>query len=231
MISEKDIREFRQALVTLKSYLQSVQEAGGPNPFAAPQTGPAPARPGRKKKESLEDIRSEIGDCRRCSLCNGRKNIVFGEGNPKSAIMFIGEGPGADEDIQGRPFVGRAGRLLDRMIAAMKLRREDVYIANIVKCRPPGNRAPKPLESDTCIQFLDRQIRAIRPRFICALGTIAAQNLLKTDKPISVMRGKFHERDGAMLMPTYHPAYLLRNPDAKKMVWEDLQIIMKEMSE
>lgn len=229
MISEKDIMEFRQAIVSLKSYLQSVQETGGPEPFAPSSPRVAAAKPARKKKESLEDIRLDIGDCRRCPLCKERKTIVFGEGNPKAALMFIGEGPGADEDAQGRPFVGRAGRLLDKMIAAMKLRREDVYIANIVKCRPPGNRAPKPLEADTCIQFLDRQIRAIKPKFICALGTIAAQNLLKTDKPISVMRGKFHDRDGAKLMPTYHPAYLLRNPEAKKMVWEDLQMIMKDI--
>jgi len=229
MISEKDILEFRQAIVSLKSYLQSVQEAGGPNPFAPPRPASGAKKPARKKSESLEDIRLEIGDCRRCPLCKERKTVVYGEGNPKAMLMFIGEGPGADEDEQGRPFVGRAGQLLDKMIAAMKLKREDVYIANIVKCRPPGNRAPKPLEVDTCTQFLERQIRAIKPNFICALGTSAAQYLLKTDKPISVMRGKFHERDGAKLLPTYHPAYLLRNPAAKKMVWDDLQMIMKEI--
>lgn len=228
MITEKDIMEFRRAIVTLKSYLQSVQEAGGPNPFAPPQPQ-SRKNTARKKRETLEDIRVDIGDCRRCPLCKERKTIVFGEGNPKAKIMFIGEGPGADEDAQGRPFVGRAGQLLDRMIAAMKLKRGDVYIANIVKCRPPGNRAPKPLEIDTCTQFLERQIRAVKPEFICALGTVAAQYLMKTDKPISVMRGKFHERDGAKLMPTYHPAYLLRNPQAKKMVWEDLQMIMKDI--
>jgi uracil-DNA glycosylase len=227
MITEKDIMEFRQAIVSLKNYLQSVQESGGPNPFAPP--APHSGKPARKNSESLEDIRLEIGDCRRCPLCKERKTVVFGEGNPKAALMFIGEGPGADEDAQGRPFVGRAGQLLDKMITAMKMKREDVYIANIVKCRPPGNRAPKPLETDTCTQFLERQIKAIKPKFICALGTIAAQYLLKTDKPISVMRGKFHERDGTKLMPTYHPAYLLRNPEAKKIVWEDLQMIMKEI--
>lgn len=227
MISDRDISEFRQAIVTLKSYLQSVQEAGGPNPFAP--SPPAAGKPARKKSESLEDIREYIGDCRRCPLCKERKTIVFGEGNPRAALMFIGEGPGADEDAQGRPFVGRAGQLLDKMIAAMKLKRQDVYITNIVKCRPPGNRAPKPMEIDTCTQFLERQIRAIRPKIICALGTIAAQYLLKTDKPVSVMRGIFHDRDGAKLMPTYHPAYLLRNPGAKKLAWEDLQMIMKEI--
>jgi len=230
MTSEQDRDEFRQALYSLKSYLQSVRDSGGPNPFAAPAPAPerAPAAK-RKKKEKLEDIRADIGDCRRCPLCGERKNIVFGEGNPKAKLMFVGEGPGADEDAQGRPFVGRAGQLLDRMITAMKLSREDVYIANIVKCRPPGNRAPKPLESDTCIQFLERQIRALKPEIICALGTVSAQCLLGTDKPISVMRGRFHDRDGIRLMPTYHPAYLLRNPEAKKMVWEDLQKIMKEI--
>jgi len=215
--------------MSLKSYLQSVQEAGGPDPFAPSSPAPKPKRQARQKRERLEDIRLDIGDCRRCPLCEGRKTIVFGEGNPKARLMFIGEGPGADEDAQGRPFVGRAGQLLDKMITAMKLKREDVYIANIVKCRPPGNRAPKQLEADTCIQFLERQIKAIKPQFICALGTIAAQHLLKTDKPISVMRGKFHDRDETKLMPTYHPAYLLRNPEAKKMVWEDLQKIMKEI--
>jgi DNA polymerase len=232
MISDRDIMEFRQAIVSLKSYLQSVRESGGPDPFAPPAQAAARAakgKPARGKAEGLDDIRRDLGDCRRCPLCEGRKTVVFGEGSPKAALMFIGEGPGADEDAQGRPFVGRAGQLLDRMIAAMKLKREDVFIANIVKCRPPGNRAPKPQEADVCIQFLERQIMAVRPKFICALGTVAAQHLLKTDKPISVMRGKFHDRGGAMLMPTYHPAYLLRNPDAKKMVWEDLQLIMKEM--
>jgi uracil-DNA glycosylase len=227
MITEKDVSEFRQALYSLKHYLQSVDESGGPGPFA----GPAASTPEKMKarKESLQDIVDSIGDCRRCPLWKDRKTIVFGEGNPRAKLMFIGEGPGADEDAQGRPFVGRAGQLLDKMIAAMKLKREDVYIANVVKCRPPGNRAPKPLEAEACMQFLDRQIRVIEPEIICALGTVSAQYLLSTDRPISVMRGKFHDRNGIKLMPTYHPAYLLRNPDAKKIVWDDLQLIMKEI--
>lgn len=226
MITEKDISEFRQALYSLKHYLQSVEESGGPSPFTVP--APKPAK-GKARKEGLQEIVNDMGDCRRCPLCKDRKTIVFGEGSPGAVLMFVGEGPGADEDAQGRPFVGRAGQLLDKMIAAMKLKREDVYIANVIKCRPPGNRAPKPLEAETCIQFLERQIRAINPKVICALGTISAQYLLNTDKPISVMRGKFHDRSGIKLMPTYHPAYLLRNPDAKKMVWDDLQMIMKEI--
>ncbi len=227
MITDKDLSEFRQALYSLKHYLQSADEAGGPSPFASP----AASRPEKMKarKESLQDIVDYIGDCRRCPLWEGRKTIVFGEGNPGARLMFIGEGPGADEDAQGRPFVGRAGQLLDKMIVAMKLKREDVYIANVVKCRPPGNRAPKPLEAETCMQFLERQIKVIEPEIICALGTVAAQYLLSTDRPISVMRGKFHDRGGIRRMPTYHPAYLLRNPEAKKMVWDDLQMIMKEI--
>ena len=228
MITEKDLSEYKQALYSLKHYLQSVDESGGPSPFASPAAAKEPENKHRRR-ETLQEIVDDIGDCRRCPLCKERKTIVFGEGNPKAKLMFIGEGPGADEDAQGRPFVGRAGQLLDKMIVAMKLKREDVYIANVVKCRPPGNRAPKPLEAETCIQFLDRQIRAINPKIICALGTVAAQYLLDTDRPISVMRGKFHDRNGVKLMPTYHPAYLLRNPEAKKMVWEDLQLIMKEI--
>lgn len=226
MINEKELEDLRQALHTLKDYLQAVRDSGAPNPFAA-QSAQGP--PKKKGKEKLEDIRTDIGECRRCPLCEGRKTIVFGEGSPQARLMFIGEGPGADEDAQGRPFVGRAGQLLDRMITAMKLKREDVYIGNVVKCRPPGNRTPKPAESDACAPFLERQIEAIKPRVICALGTVAAHYLLQTDKPISVMRGRFHDRGGLMLMPTYHPAYLLRNPEAKKMVWEDLQKIMKEI--
>jgi uracil-DNA glycosylase family 4 len=155
--------------------------------------------------------------------------MVFGEGNSSARLVFVGEAPGADEDAQGRPFVGRAGQLLTRIIEAMKLERKDVYICNILKCRPPGNRNPKPEEIAACEPFLIRQLAAIRPKVICALGTFAAHTLLKSEAPITVLRGRFHQYQGIDLMPTYHPAYLLRNPAAKKQVWEDAQMIMKKL--
>ncbi len=179
--------------------------------------------------ENLKDIRSDMGDCKRCDLSALRSNLVFGEGNPEADLVFAGEAPGADEDMQGRPFVGRAGQLLTRIIEAMGFKREDVYICNILKCRPPGNRNPKPEEIEKCEPFLIRQIESIKPKAICALGTFAAKTLLKTDAPISMLRGRFHLYHDIQLMPTYHPAYLLRNPGAKKLVWQDMQMIMEEM--
>lgn len=179
---------------------------------------------------TLEDVKQELGDCQRCSLGRLRTNLVFGEGNPKSGLVFVGEAPGGDEDMQGRPFVGRAGQLLTRIIEAMGLKRKDVYICNILKCRPPGNRNPRPDEINACEPFLIKQLKVIKPRVICALGTFASHTLLKTDVPITVLRGKFHAYHGIQLMPTYHPAYLLRNPVAKKQVWEDVQKIMRVLS-
>jgi DNA polymerase len=178
---------------------------------------------------TLPEIREEIGDCRRCKLCSTRKNIVFGSGSPNAKLMFVGEAPGADEDIQGQPFVGRAGQLLTKMIQAMGLSREEVYIANIIKCRPPENRNPQPDEIAACSPFLLKQIESIRPKIICALGTFSAQTLLETQQKISALRGKFHAYHGVKVLPTFHPAYLLRNPNEKKSVWEDLKKIMEEM--
>lgn len=178
---------------------------------------------------TLPAIRDEIGDCRRCKLCSTRKNIVFGTGSPTAQLMFVGEAPGADEDAQGEPFVGRAGQLLTKMIQAMGLSREEVYIANIIKCRPPENRNPQPDEIAACSPFLLKQIEAIRPKVICALGTFSAQTLLETQQKISALRGKFHDYHGVKLLPTFHPAYLLRNPNEKKTVWEDLKKIMEEL--
>jgi uracil-DNA glycosylase len=175
--------------------------------------------------ETLEQIREDLGDCRRCKLALGRRNIVFGSGNPRAELMFVGEAPGADEDEQGLPFVGRAGQLLTKIIEAIEMRREDVYICNILKCRPPGNRNPEPDEIASCEPFLLRQIAAIRPKVICALGTFGAQTLLRTKEPISRLRGQFIEYRGARLMATFHPAYLLRNPGEKRKVWEDVQKI------
>jgi uracil-DNA glycosylase len=178
---------------------------------------------------TLDEIRTDLGDCRRCRLADKRTHIVFGEGNPEARLVFVGEGPGFDEDRQGRPFVGAAGQLLTKIIEAMHLRREDVYIANIIKCRPPKNRNPLPEEIDTCSPFLERQLAAIRPEYICALGTFAAQTLLDTEVPISRLRGRFHDYNGMKVLPTFHPAYLLRNPERKRDVWEDIQILMRAM--
>ncbi len=172
---------------------------------------------------SLEAIREDIGDCRRCKLHEHRKTIVFGEGDPQAKLVFVGEGPGAEEDATGRPFVGRAGQLLDKIILAIGLKREDVYIANIVKCRPPGNRTPERDEADTCEPFLLRQLAFIRPDVIVALGSPAFQCLLRTREPITRARGEWREWNGIKVMPTFHPAFLLRSPDKKREVWEDMK--------
>ncbi|MDQ3069830.1 MAG: uracil-DNA glycosylase [Acidobacteriota bacterium] len=172
----------------------------------------------------LPSIREDIGECVRCKLHTlGRRQIVFGSGNPNADLMFVGEAPGADEDAQGVPFIGRAGQLLTKIIEAIGLTRDDVYIANVIKCRPPANRNPEPDEIAECEPFLLRQIETIRPKVIVALGTFAAQTLLRTDAPISKLRGTFHEYHGAMLLPTFHPAYLLRSPERKRDVWDDMK--------
>ncbi len=180
----------------------------------------------RVEGDTLAAIREFIGDCTRCKLHKGRNKIVFGVGNPKADLVFVGEGPGRDEDMQGEPFVGRAGKLLTQMIEAMSLRREDVYIANVVKCRPPENRLPEKDEIATCSPFLMRQLDVIRPKVICCLGSCSAQTLLQTTQGISKFRGEWFEFRGAKLIATYHPAYLLRNPSAKGEVWKDLQKVM-----
>jgi uracil-DNA glycosylase family 4 len=173
---------------------------------------------------TLHVIREDIGDCTRCKLhAQGRTQIVFGVGNPNADLMFVGEAPGADEDIQGIPFVGRAGQLLTKIIEAIGLTRDQVYIANVIKCRPPGNRNPDPDEVETCEPFLFRQIDAIQPRVIVALGTFAAKALLKTQDPISRLRGRAYDFRGAKLIPTFHPAFLLRSPDRKRDVWDDMK--------
>ncbi|MFZ1983597.1 MAG: uracil-DNA glycosylase [Desulfatitalea sp.] len=176
--------------------------------------------------ESLDDIRADLGDCLRCGLSGGRTHLVFGEGNPRAELLFVGEGPGFDEDQSGRPFVGPAGQLLTRMIEAMHLSRDQVYICNVVKCRPPENRNPQPEEIQTCQPFLQRQIAAIRPKVICALGACATQTLLDTSASISSLRGRFHDHAGLKAMPTFHPSYLLRHPEQKRVVWEDMKKIM-----
>jgi uracil-DNA glycosylase len=191
--------------------------AHGPSLFEASE---------RVEGDTLERIREDIGDCTRCRLCEQRHNIVFGDGNARAELVFVGEGPGHDEDIQGLPFVGRAGKLLTQMIEAMGLRRDAVYICNVVKCRPPENRTPEKDEVATCSPFLLRQLEVIRPKVIVCLGNVAAQNLLGTNKSISAFRGQWFDFRGSRLLATYHPAYLLRNPAAKGEVWNDLKKVM-----
>jgi DNA polymerase len=196
---------------------------------------PAPAEPVpavplplvRSASELLTTIREDLGDCTRCKLhTQGRKQIVFGVGSPSADLMFVGEAPGADEDIQGIPFVGRAGQLLTKMIEAMGFSRDDVYIANVLKCRPPGNRNPEPDEVATCEPFLFRQVASVGPKVIIALGAFAAKALLKTNDPISRLRGRVYEFHGAKLIPTFHPSFLLRSPGFKREAWDDLKKAM-----
>lgn len=178
-----------------------------------------------KQGEGLEAIRQDLGECTRCRLYQGRRTIVFGAGNPRAPLMFVGEGPGYEEDVQGLPFVGPAGELLTRILQAIGLSRDEVYIANIVKCRPPGNREPEPDEIATCRPFLERQIRSVGPRVICALGRVAAQAILSTTRGINELRGKVFSWQGVTVVPTYHPAYLLRNPGEKRKTWEDVKLV------
>jgi DNA polymerase len=190
------------------------------------QNDAAPLTISRDAAEALSAVRAEIGDCTRCKLHRmGRRQIVFGVGNPQADLMFVGEAPGGDEDIQGIPFVGRAGQLLTKIIEAIGLTRDDVYIANVIKCRPPGNRNPEQDEVETCEPFLFQQIDVIRPKVVVALGTFAAQALLRTVAPISRLRGRIYDYRGARLVPTFHPAYLLRNPASKRQTWEDMKIV------
>lgn len=192
-------------------------------PEATPQTEL------QTSQAKLLKISADLQGCMRCKLCHGRKSIVVGEGNSHASVVFVGEGPGEQEDLQGRPFVGKAGQLLDRMIEAICLDRSQVYIANVVKCRPPGNRNPEYDEIQACNPFLHQQIDAIRPKVIVALGKFAAQTLLGTEEKISSLRGQFHSYRGAKLMPTFHPAYLLRNPSSKREAWIDLQKVAHEL--
>ncbi|VAX23267.1 Uracil-DNA glycosylase, family 4 [hydrothermal vent metagenome] len=187
------------------------------------------ARIGKATMNPIEIVAAQVESCELCPLAKTRTNAVFGVGDVKARLMFIGEAPGRDEDLKGEPFVGRAGALLTRMIKGMGLEREDVYIANIIKCRPPKNRNPEPVEVDNCEPYLKRQINIIKPEIICALGAVSAQTLLKTKTPISRLRGQFYQYEGAPLLPTFHPAYLLRNPSAKTDAWSDLQMIMEKL--
>lgn len=236
----------KEVIADLKSYVEYLKGIGIEECFLAgakdekayemrDQTGEGAIRePSVSQPASfgLKEIRDELGDCRRCKLHRGRRTLVFGEGDEKAGLMLIGEGPGYDEDIQGRPFVGKAGQLLTKILQSINVQREEVYITNIVKCRPPQNRVPEPDEIRSCRPFLLNQIRAIRPRVIFALGTVSAQALLKTDTKITALRGKVFDFPGGdfagiRIIPTYHPAYLLRNPEKKREVWEDVKRIAK----
>lgn len=203
-----------------------------PSLSSSPLEGEDKRRGGGIAEQSmtLQAIREEMGDCTRCKLHTGRKNIVFGEGNPKAAIVFVGEGPGFEEDQQGRPFVGAAGQLLTDIIEkGMNIKRAEVYICNIVKCRPPNNRNPEPDEVESCIGFVKQQIRAIHPTVIVTLGNVPTQNLLNTKQGITKMRGVWQEYEGIPVMPTFHPSYLLRSPGEKKWVWEDIKNVLKKL--
>jgi DNA polymerase len=202
-----------------------------PNPQLLNPVFSMPQSPTTKplKLDALKELREEIGDCKRCKLSKGRKNLVFGEGSVDAEIMFIGEGPGKEEDLQGRPFVGEAGQLLTRLIEKMGFKRGDVYIGNIVKCRPPLNRDPEEDEINTCIPFIKKQVEIISPKVIVSLGRISAQALVGVKIPISKMRGRFFEFCSVPLMPTFHPAYLLRNPKDKWLVWEDAQKVLEKL--
>jgi DNA polymerase len=220
------------AFMTGEAASQPLPQEDPPIPPRKPLPTPpeiAAAVPPAGRAAALQLIREEIGDCTRCPLHSGRNKLVFGDGDPAARLMFVGEGPGADEDAQGLPFVGKAGQLLNNMINAMGLKREQVYIANVVKCRPPGNRTPAPEEGATCSPFLFRQIDVVRPRVLVALGATAATYLLGVRQPLAGLRGRVHAVRGTQLIVTYHPAYLLRDPRQKKEAWADLQIAMREL--
>lgn len=233
-------RDLLETAAQVRALLQDLQGLGVDEiPCAALPAELPPCPPGVQgvdrggetpcRQESLEEIRADLGDCLRCPLCKGRRNIVFGVGSPTARVVFVGEAPGREEDERGEPFVGEAGRLLDRILFAMGMSREEVYICNVEKCRPPGNRDPKPEEIEACEPFLKRQLAAIRPELIVALGRFAAQTLLREETPISRLRGQWRSYEGIPLMPTYHPAFLLRNPAGKREVWEDMKAVMQRL--
>ena len=224
---EKSLREELCEIVgQVRGHLEAQRDLGVE---VAELRWPAGATASPVSLPTLDRVREELGDCTRCKLHSTRTQIVFGVGNPKADLVFVGEAPGADEDAQGEPFVGRAGQLLPKIIEAMGMRREDVYICNILKCRPPNNRPPEADEILACQPFLLKQLQAIGPKFICTLGGPATQTLLQTKEPISRLRGKFSDFHGIPLLPTFHPAYLLRNPSEKKTVWEDMKLLMQRM--
>jgi uracil-DNA glycosylase len=232
----------KDIIKSIRSYFEMEKESGVSEYFFSRSNNSViPAKAGIQKEIDSrfrgndtfqgDKIKSQVLNCQKCSLSKTRKNVVFGEGNTKARLMFVGEAPGYDEDIQGKPFVGKAGMLLTKIIEAMGFKREDVYICNILKCRPPQNRNPLPEEIALCIDYLNAQIEYVKPEIICGLGKFASRTLLKTDVPITRLRGKWHDLNGIKFMPTYHPAYLLHNPGDKRLVWEDMKKIMEILKE
>jgi len=229
-LSETPLQELQELVVDLETWLRFQRRLGGvgaprpaepqPRPKEAPQTGRA----------TLTEIRQELGECQRCKLSQGRTHIVFGEGSPQARLMFVGEGPGEEEDLSGRPFVGAAGQVLNNLIHKLGLAREEVYIANIVKCRPPRNRDPLPEEIAACLPFLKKQIQSIRPRVIVTLGKVATQALLGVNAPITKLRGNWQKYQGIRVMPTFHPSYLLRSLHERKKTWADMQQVMEYLA-
>jgi DNA polymerase len=233
-VPEDPVQELRELVVHLQEWLDFQRRLGwrGLPREAEAKTG---AKPKEVKKAeaipTLEEIRAEMGKCQRCKLYPGAKTLVFGEGSPHARLMFIGEAPGAEEDLQGRPFVGPAGQLLNNLLSKLGLRREEVYIANVVKSRPPGNREPEADEIAACLPFLKKQIAAIRPRVIVTLGRVAAHALLDTRTPLTKMRGRWQRFDDVPVMPTFHPSYLLRFPSERRKTWEDMQQVLEFLAE
>jgi DNA polymerase len=232
--SQDELGELARAVLAHVQYQRTLGAVGVPASTAAGPTDaedapvPSVACDATPTPGTLDDLRADIGDCRRCKLAPYRTHLVFGVGSPHARVAFVGEAPGADEDARGEPFVGRAGQLLTEIITkGMRLRRDDVYICNVIKCRPPGNRNPEPDEVASCEPFLQRQLATIGPEVIVALGKFAAQTLLRSKTPITQLRGRWFDYQGIMLMPTFHPAYLLRNPGDKRLVWEDIQKVMR----
>ncbi|HEY0714129.1 MAG TPA: uracil-DNA glycosylase [Polyangia bacterium] len=250
--SEDPRSELRALVAGFRTLLEAQARSGAlgvPMPVAPLAARPATAAPsapparlpvvveapviaeGPRGAEGLAAVRADLGDCTRCKLCKGRRNIVFGVGNPNAELVFVGEAPGGDEDIQGEPFVGAAGQLLTKMIAAMGFARSDVYICNVIKCRPPNNRNPEPDEVAACEPFLKAQLAALRPRMIVTLGKFASQSICREQTPITRLRGNLRVYEGIPVMPTYHPAYLLRTPEAKREAWADLQAVLAQLAQ
>jgi uracil-DNA glycosylase len=226
-LSDNPRQELLELSVNLETWLKFQRRLGArgaPRPAQPLQPAPPAISP---QRPTLAEIREELGDCRRCKLARGRTHIVFGEGAPQARLMFVGEGPGREEDLQGRPFVGEAGQLLNRILDKMELRREEVYIANLVKCRPPGNRDPEADEIAACLPFLLKQIDSIQPLVIVTLGRPATQNLLKTEAIITKIRGNWQKYKNIKVMPTFHPSYLQRFPRERIKTWEDMQQVME----
>ena len=229
-MSEQLINEIRQTLASARSQFEFLADLGIESQTTGLPAGPdkqTGIRTNADSQESLDDIRADLGDCHRCDLALSRAQIVYGVGNPNARLLIVGEAPGREEDLKGEPFVGEAGQLLDRILLAMGMQREDVYLCNVLKCHPPNNRDPRPEEMATCEAFLVRQVAAIQPQVIISLGRFAVQRLLKNKEQLSHLRGQWQQFQGIPLMPTYHPAYLLRNPEKKRDVWEDMKEVLR----